>query len=103
MSKIIIQGTHLELTEEIKNYIYEKFNKLDRYFDNILEIRVEVERALPGHHNKGKVYRAEANVHVPKKILRVEKTAEDLFKAIDKTEKHMREIIKEHKGKIMEK
>lgn len=100
MLKIIIKSTHLELTPAIKNYTEEKLQKLERYFDNILEIRVELERALPNHHNKGDVFRAEANVHVPKRILRVEKKEENLYKAIDKVEDHLKEILIEYKGKI---
>jgi len=97
---IIIKTTHIDLSDEIKDYVEKKFNKLPRYFDNILEIRVELERMQEGHHNKGKIYRAEANIHVPKKILRVSKEADNLYKAIDKAEDHMREIITEFKRKL---
>ncbi|OGF20307.1 ribosomal subunit interface protein [Candidatus Falkowbacteria bacterium RBG_13_39_14] len=98
---IIIQTTEIELTDELKNYTEKKFEKLSRYFGNILEIRIELERMLSGHHNKGEVYRAEANIHVPKpaQVLRVEKVENNILKAIDKVVDHAQEILKEYKGR----
>ncbi|MFH0854294.1 MAG: ribosome-associated translation inhibitor RaiA [bacterium] len=98
---IIIKTTEIELTPELKNYTTEKFEKLSKYFDNILEIRVELEKMHSGHRNKGKIYRAEANVHVPKpaQVLRVEKTEKNIMKAIDKVKDHVQEVLKEYKEK----
>lgn len=98
---IIIQTTGIELTEELKNYAEKKFEKLSKYFDNILEIRIELERLHKGHRHKGKVYRAEANIHVPKpaQVLRVEKVENNILKALDKVADHAQEILKEYKGR----
>lgn len=99
MPNIIIKATKLDLTDEVKNYIEKKLKKFSRYYDNVLEIRAEVERIAPNHHRKGDVFRAEINLTVPKKTLRVEKTEANLRKAIDKVVDHMKEIIVEYKGK----
>ncbi|MFH1030311.1 MAG: ribosome-associated translation inhibitor RaiA [bacterium] len=98
---IIIKTTEIDLTPELKDYTTKKFEKLSKYFDGILEIRIELERMLNGHHNKGKVYRAEANIHVPKpaQVLRVEKVENNMLKAIDKIVDHAQDILKKYKEK----
>lgn len=100
MPKIIIKSTNLELTDDIKDYVNKKYQKFFKYFNNILSIQVELEKMLKGHHNKGKLFRAEVILQVPHKVLRVEKKEEDLFKAIDKIQDSMNKIIKEYKGKL---
>jgi putative sigma-54 modulation protein len=52
-----------------------------------------------GDQNSGKIYRAEANIDVPGELLRVDKTEEDLYKAIDKVKDHLEMVIKKYKGK----
>ncbi|MFH0856952.1 MAG: ribosome-associated translation inhibitor RaiA [bacterium] len=99
---IIIKSTNLDITDEIRDYVEKKFEKLTRYFDHILEVRIELEKMFPNHHNKGKIYRVEANIHVPNKILRVEKSTEDLRKSIDKVKDHMDEVINKYKEKLIE-
>lgn len=98
---VIIKATHLELTDEIREYVEKKFEKLSRFYDNILEVRVEMERMFPNHHNKGKIYRVEANVNVPNKTLRVEKSTDDLIKSIDKVKDHLDEVINKYKEKLI--
>lgn len=98
---IIIKATNLELTDDVREYAEKKFDKLSRYYDNILEVRVELERMFPNHHNKGKIYRVEANVNVPHKTLRVEKATDDLIKSIDKVKDHLDGVISKHKEKLI--
>lgn len=89
----------MELTEEIKNYVEEKIGCLEKFFADILEARVELE--LDRHHKKGDVYRCEANLRLPKKILRVEKSEPNLFKAIDKVKDHLRQEMLRVKDKLI--
>lgn len=96
---IIIKTTGIDLTPELNDYTKKKFEKLSKYYDNILEIRIELEKMLNGHHNKGRIFRAEANIHVPKpaQVLRVEKVENNILKALDKVVDHAQEILKEYK------
>ncbi len=99
MPNITIKTTNLDLTDEMREYAEKKFEKLARYYNHIIEIRVELERMFPNHHNKGRIFRVEANIHVPDKILRVEKSTEDLAKSIDKVKDHLDGVINKYKEK----
>lgn len=99
---IVIKATNLELTPELRAYIEEKFSHLTRYFDNVLEARVEIEKTTH-HHHKGEIFRAEANLRVPVKgLLRVDKTEKDIYKAIDKVKDHFKEELIRYKEKLRE-
>jgi putative sigma-54 modulation protein len=99
---IIIRATNLELTPELRAYIEEKFSNLTRYFENILEVHIEIEKTTR-HHQKGRIFRAEANLRVPiKGLLRVEKAEKDIYKAIDKVKDHFKEELVRYKEKLRE-
>jgi putative sigma-54 modulation protein len=96
---INIKATNIELTEDLRNYIEDKMNALDKYFDNIIEAKVEVGRES-AHHQKGNIFFAEVNLKVPNDLIRVKKIEETQFKAIDKTKDHLREMLGRYKGKL---
>ncbi|MEA2065118.1 MAG: ribosome-associated translation inhibitor RaiA [Patescibacteria group bacterium] len=96
---IIIKATNIELTSNIKEYVEEKINSLDKYFNNIIEARIEI-GINSQRHQKGEIFFAEANIKIPGKLLRVVKTEKKLFKAIDKVKDHLRVILRRHKEKI---
>ena len=102
--QIRIKGTKIELTLEIKDYIQGKMDMLEKYLGNtqVLNCDVEVGQAVGGQ-NSGKIYRAEVNLEVPRRLLRVEKTEKDLYKAIDKVKDHLEIIIKKYRGKRIDK
>jgi len=99
-----IKATNFELTEAIRNYCQTKMDMLEKYLGDIAVINcdVEVERVVGGQ-NKGDIFRAEVNLEVPRELLRVEKTAEDLYKAIDKVKEHLDQMITKYKEKIRDK
>lgn len=101
---IRIKATKLELTDAIRDYFQNKMNMLDKYLGDtqVINCDVEVEKAVGSQH-KGEIFRAEANLEVPHKILRVGKTESDLYKAIDKVKDHLVEVIKEYKEKMADK
>lgn len=78
---INIKATKMELTPAIESYVREKVSGLEKYFDNIIGVEVEV-GLTSGHHNKGEIFRAEINLEVPKKVLRAEVETDDLYKSI---------------------
>jgi len=97
--KINIKGTNMELTEAIKDYVEEKIGSLDKFYDNILEARVDVGKTT-NHHQKGDVFRAEVNLEVPQKgVLRAEATREDLYMAINQVKDELQRQIKKFKEK----
>ena len=95
--KIVIKGTNLELTDALKSYVEEKVGHLERYWDEILEARVELDRST--HHQTG-FFRCEVNLDVPQKhVLRAESVQPDLYAAIDAVIPKLREEIEKIKGK----
>ena len=98
--QIKIKATNIELTPEIKNYIQEKMDMLSKYLGSVQVINFNFEVELTTkHHNKGEIYRAEANIMVQGNLLRVEKTEKELFKAIDKVKDHLVRSITRYKEK----
>ena len=88
-----ITGHHLEVTDSIRNYVNEKFSKLERHFDQVIDINVilEVEKLAQ---------KAEATVQVNGAKLFAEDTQEGMYAAIDGlVDKLDRQILK-HKDKV---
>lgn len=101
--RIDIKATKLELSPEVKNYIQKKIDMLERYLGKIQVLNCHVEIGLAvGGQKSGQIYRAEVNLDLPGKLLRVERTATDIFKAIDKTKEHLVDQVKKYKEKKIE-
>ena len=93
--QLSITGHHVEVTDSLKNYVTEKFARLDRHFDQVIDIHVilEVEKLAQ---------KAEATVQVNGATLFAEDTQENLYAAIDGLiDKLDRQVLK-HKGKIQD-
>jgi len=102
--QIKIKATKIEISDKTRDYIMEKMSMLDKYLGDIPVINCDFEVGLAtGSHNKGKIYRAEANLSVPGVLLRVEKTEKDLSKAIDKVKDHLARSIRRYKEKKIDK
>lgn len=86
---VTIHGTAIELTEALKAYVHEKVTSLEKFFGGITKVEVDI-GMRNHHHHKGDVFYAEMNVHVPGELIRVERDAEDLYKAIDKVKDHLK-------------
>lgn len=98
--KIRIKATKITLTAEIKDYIQQKMDMLDKYLGKIQVLNCDVEISREkGKQKTGEIYRAEINLEVPGQLLRVEKTEAELMKAIDKVKDHMMRSIKKYKEK----
>lgn len=96
--KILIKGTNLDLTQALKDYVNEKVGRIEHYFQDILEARVELEH--PRHHEKG-FFRCEINLDIAGHplVIRAESTEADLYAAIDTTVPKLREQLEKLKGK----
>ena len=99
-----IKATKIELTDAIRDYFQNKIDSVEKYLGDIPVINcdVEIEKSVGGQ-NKGEIFRAEVNLEVPHKLLRVEKTETDLYKAIDIVKDNLEVVIKKYKEKLMEK
>lgn len=96
---ITIHGTGIELTDAIKGYALKKVVALEKFFQKVTKVEVDLGMRTH-HHQKGKVYYAEANVYMQGGLVRVSKDAEDLYKAIDSVKDHLKielDSVKEKK------
>ncbi len=83
---INIKATNTELTPAISTYVEEKVLGLDKFIvaDDPESVLANVEIGLnTKHHQSGKIYRAEINLHIGGKYIRAVSEQEDLYAAID--------------------
>ena len=97
---ITIRATNMEMTETIRAYAEEKFMSLEKFFDNIQTIDIDM-GVNSNHHQKGNIFYTVANVTIPGKLLRVERDSEDLYKSIGKVKDHLRVELHDMKEKML--
>ncbi|PLX20897.1 ribosomal subunit interface protein [Candidatus Parcubacteria bacterium] len=98
--QVRIKATKIDLTDSIRDYVQQKMDMLDKYLGTYDVVNCDVEVGVTtNHHQKGKIFKAETNIQLPGELLRVEKEAEDLYKAIDKVKDHMTRSIRRYKEK----
>jgi len=90
--RIETHGQQLEVTPALRDYVENKLQRLDRHFDQPIEVRVQLGLRKPAH-------RAEANLTVPGRTLHADAEGENMYAAIDLlADKLDRQILK-HKEK----
>lgn len=90
--QITITGHQIQVTESLRDYVNEKFERLKRHFDRVMDVHVvlEVEKINQ---------KAEATVQVNGATLFAEDVHEDMYAAIDGlVDKLDRQLVK-HKEK----
>lgn len=101
--QIDIEATNLELTAPLRAYVEEKIGKLEKFLGPFkgsdLRVRVEVGRTSK-HHRQGNVYRAEANLYLPGKMLRAETKAEDVRMAVNEVRNTLQREIRKYKTSL---
>lgn len=98
---INIQGTHIELTDSIRDYLDKRIAGLDKMVDSeTAEANAQVELGrTSSHHKSGDVFRAEINITVEGKYLRAVSEKEDLYSAIDDMKDEIFREVKKHKDR----
>lgn len=101
--RIVFKGKNADLTPALRAYIEQKLIRPARQLlvfadasDPLLEI--EVARTTR-HHRKGRVWWAEANLTIGRRLLRAEQSGEDPREVIDLVEEELKREIVAHKGK----
>ncbi|MBT3230862.1 ribosome-associated translation inhibitor RaiA [Candidatus Uhrbacteria bacterium] len=96
-----INGTNLELTQAIKDYVEKRVAKLEKFSSGFepCDVAVDVGKTTTGQQ-KGRIFRAEFNLNIPGTLLRAEEVEEDLYAAIDKAVDALARQIKDYKEKI---
>ncbi|GEK08788.1 ribosomal subunit interface protein [Pseudoalteromonas peptidolytica] len=93
LMQLNLTGRHVEITDSLRDYVTNKFAKLERHFDHINNVHVilDVEKL---------VQKAEATLHVNGGELFASTEHQDMYAAIDGLiDKLDRQVIK-HKEKL---
>lgn len=103
--KINTKATGLDLTPSLRVYIQSKLSSLEKFirkFDarGVAEMWLDVGRTTK-HHHKGPVFRAEADLRLPGKILRAEEESSDLRVAIDAVRTKIHLEIEKYKTRFL--
>ena len=90
--RIETHGQQLEVTPALPEYVDNKLQRIDRHFDQPIEIRVQLGLRKPDHH-------AEATLTVPGRTLHADATGENMYAAIDVLADKLDRLILKHKEK----
>jgi ribosomal subunit interface protein len=90
--KTTIKSTRITLDDELKQHIEDKLLTLAKYAPQAVALRIELELTTH-HHRKGEIYRAEMNVDLPKKVVRVEVYSEKPLAAIELLKDEMKKAL----------
>ena len=101
--KTHIKATKLDITPALKEYIEEKIGSLEKFIKTYdaeggVEMWIEVGRTTL-HHHKGDVFRAEADIRLPGKVLRAEDEDSDVRVAIDRVRDKLKREIEKYKDR----
>ena len=97
--RVIFKRTKTALTSALKKYLDEKLVcSLEKIIRDDALLEIEFERTTQ-HHQKGKVWRAEANLTFGKRLIRAEASGEDPREAIDLLEDELIREVKTFKNK----
>lgn len=100
--RIIIKGTNIKLSPSINQYIEEKIGGLEKFLKKfnpeLIEARVEVGKITRGQR-QGDIFKAEVNLSINGRLIRVEKTEESLMAAIDLAKDELHREIRQYKDK----
>ncbi len=93
--KYNIRGDKLEVTKSIKDYIEDKLNRLNKYYDNYndLECKVLI-------RSKNNLQTIEVTIPLNKLILRAEVSEKDLYAAIDLVVDKLEGQIRKNKTRL---
>ncbi len=95
---LTISGHHLEVTPALREYVLAKLDRVNRHFDQALDITVLL--SVEKQKEKEKRQRAEVTLHAKGKEIFVEQTHEDLYAAIDQLMDKLDRQVCRHKDKV---
>ena len=90
--QLTLTGHHVDITESMENYVKEKLTKLERHFDNVLDVHVILTVEKLRH-------KAEATLHVSGNNIFAVCEEEDMYVAIDGLIDKMDRQVLKHKSK----
>jgi len=92
-------GRDIDVTDALKNYVERKTERLDRYFDQIVDAKVVL--SLAGSPHVERRAKAEIQLNVPGGLIRVEESDPDMYAAIDRAVEVLEKQLKRFKGRLL--
>lgn len=92
--RYVISGKNIDVTEGLKNAIYEKIGKLEKYFTPETEVNV----TLSVEKERQKI---EVTIPVKGNIIRSEQVSNDMYVSIDLVEEVIERQLKKYKNKLI--
>ena len=91
--QINITGHHVDITPALRAYVEEKFERLERHFENMTNAHVilEIEKDRQ---------KAEATIHISRGQVYADSEDESMYAAIDSLADKLDRQIKKHKEKL---
>lgn len=90
-----IRGENIEVTKALREYIEQKVQRIQKYFNSNLSATVNVNLKVYKHGQK-----VEVTIVLPKLVLRAEETHDDLYAAVDLVVDKLERQIRKHKTKV---
>ena len=95
--KYKVLAKKLELTDELRGYLEKKLSKIAKFYSKIINLDVDLSR--DAKRKSGPVFRAEINLEIPGRLLRVVEFDFSIEAAIDKVRDKLIRQVKKAKGK----
>lgn len=95
--KINVNAVHFTADQKLVNYISEKVNKLELFYDHIIGVEVFL-RLDKEHAHDNKI--TEVKIHIPGKELFAKKQCGSFEEAADLAVEALRKQVSKHKEKI---
>lgn len=96
--KISISGSHIDLTDALRNHVDHEFKKLEKLIEPNARIDVEIGKTTE-HHKQGNIFKAEAKIVEAKAEYFAEFVTEDLYSAIGMLSDELSQQITRSKSK----
>ena len=101
MARRNIKTTNIEFTQEISDYLDKRLQSAQKLIDpNDTSVLFDIEIGkTTKHHQSGNIFRAEINLHIAGKQMRVSSEEATIINAINKVEKEIVRELRRFKGK----
>ena len=96
--KYVIRGDKLAVTDAIRDYAISKIDRMEKYFDNPLDVNVKVIFSVRGREQK-----VEITINCKNFDLRSEVSHSDMYAAIDLAIDKLEQQMRKYKSKLMSK
>ena len=97
---LTISGHHLEVTPALRTYVTSKLDRINRHFDQVVDVRVLL--SVEKQKEKEKRQKAECNIHVKGSDLFAECSNEDLYAAVDELVDKLDRQVSRNKSKMQD-